>query len=225
MFAGWDLGGLWSLGILVPLALVVLWYGTKQIKRQWDTKALRPRGRPYHEGGGSRRGNAAWLEQVRALEAHRPTGLAEARQGPVRLQATIVGASGNLGGAPGHECVWRNRAGARTDAAVGADVVFVADDTGRGAVENLESARVVAPTESHGHHWESVSLYIGDRVELFGRFDPERVGEDPDPTKLVYGTLGASGPLLVRLLERPSDPSPTPDADTDTAPDDHHDEP
>lgn len=202
MFAGWDTGQLLVLAALLPIAISVFWYGSRQFSRQRGGSALRPRGRPFFSGGGPKL-DAAWRQTVARLEAVDPSAIARASSGAVRIEGTIVNASGNLGGEPGRECVWRNRAGARAESAVGAEIVVVADDTGRCGVENLERARVIAPAERHGQHWENVSLYLGDRVELVGQFAPERTGDDPDETKLVYGTLGADGPLQVRLLHRP----------------------
>jgi len=47
------------------------------------------------------------------------------------------------------------------------------------------------------------------------RFKPERDGEDPDLSRLVYGTLGADGNLHVRVSRR----APAPPAERDPATD------
>lgn len=218
MFAGWDTGQLLVLAALVPVAIFVFWYGSKQFSRQRGASSLRPKGRPFFGDATQAEHDATWRATVRKLDELPPTPIAKAVAGPVRIEATITAASGNLGGEPGRECVWRNRAGARSDSAIAAEVIFVGDASGRCGVENVEQARVIAPAESHGHHWESVSLYLGDRVEIAGHFVPERTGDDPDPTQLVYGTLGSEGRLKVRLLSRPgphrepdSDPNPDPE--------------
>lgn len=204
---------------LIPLAVFVIWYGSRQFRRERGAASLRPKGRTFVDFGGDgarARGNRQrWRNLVERLEARPSTPIAQASRGPVRLVARIVNASGNLGGPPGRECVWRNRAGGRPETAIGAELVIVADDSGRCGVENVEAARIIAPSEQHTMHHESVSLRIGDEVELFGVFEPEKVGEDPDPTKLVYGTLGSTGELEVRLLRRaavpaePREPTPT----------------
>jgi hypothetical protein len=198
---------------LIPLAVLVIWYGGRQFRRERGGSALRPKGRTFEiVTSGPRRGQRdrqRWRNVVERLERRPPTSIAEAPRGAVRLVARIADASGNLGGSPGRECVWRNRAGGRPQSAVGAELIIVADDSGRCGVENLEAARVIAPAEQHTMHHESVSLRIGDQVELFGLFEPEMVGDDPDPTRLVYGTLGATGELEVRLVDRPETAQPS----------------
>lgn len=210
MFEGWDTGQLLVLAALVPIAIFVFWYGSRQLSRHRGS--LRPRGRPFTAEGARGEHDAAFRATVAGLEKQPPTTIAKAGAGPVRIEATITTASGNLGGKPGREAVWRNRAGARPDSAVGAEVIIVADASGRCGVENVEQARVIAPAESHGRHWESVSLYLGDRVEIVGHFAPEITGDDPDPTRLVYGTLGGEGRLQVRLVSRPRDADESHDA-------------
>ena len=105
--------------------------------------------------------------------------------------------------APGRECVWRNRSDAPRDTAIAAEIVVVADATGRATLENLGLAEVVAPDEKQGTR-SSRALYLGDEVEVIGRFKPERFGQDPDPTRLIYGTMGADGHLYVRVVHRPT---------------------
>lgn len=228
MFEGWNAGQLVVLAALLPVAILVFWFGSKQFSRQRGGASLRPRGRPFFGEGTRAENDATWRQTIARLEQAPPVSIAKAAAGPVRVEATIRAASGNLGGKPGRECVWRNRAGARPDSAVGADVIVVADASGRCGVENLEQARVIAPADSHGHHWENVSLYLGDRVEIVGYFAPERLPEtkaetepeaEPeanehgaDPAELVYGTIGTEGRLQVRLVSRP-DPAPNDAAD------------
>src|SRR4029078_6815743 len=89
----------------------------------------------------------------------------------------------------GRECVWRNRAGAGPQTAVAAELLFVADASGRCGVEELEAGRGIAPGDKVGMHYESTSLHVGDRVEVIGRFEREVIGEHEDPTRLVYGTI------------------------------------
>ncbi len=217
MFSGWDSDQLLWLALLVPVAVVVFFVGSRRFRAQLGSSALVPRGRDRFVGGGHRR-DAAWRATAQRLEQRVPTPIAEAKDGPVRVEATIVRASGNLGGRSGHECVWRNRAGAGPQTAVGADLVIIADETGRCGVEQLEGARVIAPTDKAGAHYESTSLYIGDRIEVIATFEREVVGEHEDPAQLVYGTLGADGRVDVRLLERP-EPEPAP-SDDEPAPSD-----
>ena len=87
-----------------------------------------------------------------------------------------------------------------------------------------------------GPHRASCALLLGDEVEVVGRFKHERFGQDPDPTRLVYGTLGADGSLHVRVCKRepsarddlslpeapatdpsPAEPGPSPASGTTTS--------
>jgi len=197
---------LFVLALLVPIAVLVFWYGRREILRNRGEYALRPSGRWLPES--SRTRDEAWRTAVERLESQPPTPVAEATPRWVRVAGTLTAASGNLGGPPGRECIWRNRAGARRDSAVGAEIVILTDDSGRVGLENIERAYVIAPSERHARHHENVSLYLGDRVEVFGEFHPEppEESEGGDARARVYGTLGARGPLEVRLLERPAPP-------------------
>jgi hypothetical protein len=203
MFGGWDSGQLLWLAILVPVAVLVFSVGSRRVRSQLRPSALLPRGRDRSVTGGHRR-DEAWRTAVERLEARPPTPIASAQSGLVRVQGVITGATGNLGGAPGRECVWRNRAGAGPKTAVAAELSFIADDSGRCGLEELEQARVVAPVDKVGAHYESTSLYVGDRIEVVGRFEREVLGEHEDPTRLVYGTLGGDGRLDIHVLERPA---------------------
>ncbi|MEM6996600.1 MAG: hypothetical protein AAF721_39215 [Myxococcota bacterium] len=203
MFSGWDSGSLALLAVLVVAAVSVFWIGSRRVSRERSGRSLRPQGRVAGDHGGRHFG-AAWRAKATRLEGREPTPIDQADVGAIRIVATIIKSAGSLGGPPERACVWRNRAGGRPDSAVGAELIVVADDSGHCGVEGLEGARVTAPSEKVGMHYEWVSLYVGDRVEILGHFEPERVGSaSDDPTKVVYGTLGASGPLEVRLVERP----------------------
>jgi len=205
---------------LVFFATVVVWFARRQaFANRMD--GGRARGRPDWA-------DPKWRARVKALEAADPTAIASAGAEAVRVVATIASAPQTLGGAGGRECVWRNNAGAGPDTAIASELVFVADASGRCAIDSLEHARVVAPIERPARvskvratstRPEHVALYIGDEVEIFGRFAPERTGDDPDPTKLVYGTLGADGPLEIRLRTRPTAPASPSTADESAAPD------
>lgn len=209
MFGGWDSGQLLWLAFLIPVAVLVFSVGTRRIKSQLGMRSILPRGRDRWLPGEGHRRDEAWRAAVDRLEARPPTPIASAQSGLVRIEGVITGATGNLGGAPGRECVWRNRAGAGPKSAVAAELVFIADDSGRCGLEELEQARVVAPVDKVGMHYESTSLYVGDRIEVIGRFERDVLGEHEDPARLVYGTLGGDGRLDVHVRERSS---PTKDA-------------
>ena len=222
MFADWDTGSLALLAGLVMLAVVVFAYGSRRAQRGRTTSSLRPQGRVLADHG-TRHFGAGWRAKATRLEEREPTAVADAGATAVRLVATIVRTTGSLGGEPERACVWRNRAGARPNSAVGSELIIVADDTGRCGVENLERARVTAPVEKAGVHYEWTSLYVGDRVELLGTFAPDPTTENADDARdVVYGTLGEKGPLEVRLIERPpsvSPQAPQADAEPDADPD------
>lgn len=202
---------------IIPAAVFVFWYGSRQFSRHRGGSSLRPVGRVLR--GFRRTRPAQWRQTVRTLEQSDPTPIAKAKSGTVRIRGRLVTASGNLGGEPGRECVWRNRAGARPESAVGADLVVIADDSGKCGIEDLERAYVIATADKHSFHHENVSLYLGDEVEVFGTFDRELVGDDPDPTQNVYGTVASVDGLDVRLVKRPSaEPAATADEPDSTAP-------
>ena len=204
-----DSGGpLFFLALLVPVAVVVFYVGSRRLAKERGTQALRPRGRVFFDQPRAR--SERWRATVLGLERTDPSTAATAKPGPIRVQGVLTGASGNLGGAPGRECVWRNRAGAGPASAVGAEVVFLQDETGSIAIEGLEQAYVIAPAEKHTFHHENVSLYLGDRIEVFGHFTPEPsgAGDEAHPIERVYGTLTHGDGLDLRLLARPK-PQPT----------------
>jgi hypothetical protein len=212
-----DSGGpLFILALLVPVAVVVFYLGSRRLAKERGTHALRPRGRVWFEA--PRKRSERWRKTVRTLEGREPSTAASAPSGVVRLQGVLSGASENLGGAAGRECVWRNRAGANAASAVAAETVFLQDDTGTVAIEDLEQAYIIAPSEKHTFHHENVSLYLGDRVEVYGQFTPEPAsGDDAHPTERVYGTLAHVDGLDIRLLERP-EPEPKTFEDEDLPP-------
>lgn len=215
MFGGWDSGQLVWLAILVPVAVLVFSVGSRRVRAQLGGRAILPRGRTRWVPGHERRDDE-WRAALLRLESRAPTPIAAAQTGLVRIQGVITSSSGNLGGVPGRECVWRNRAGAGPSTAVATELLFVADASGRCGVEELEQARVVAPVDKVGAHYESTSLHVGDRVEVLGRFEREVLGEHEDPTRLVYGTLGGDGRLDVRVLERPEPQPPVKAAEAES---------
>lgn len=212
-----DSGGpLFMLALLVPVAVVVFYLGSRRLAKDRGTHALRPRGRVWFDA--PRKRSERWRGTVRTLEGRAPSSVSKAQPGALRLQGVLCGASENLGGAVGRECVWRNRAGASAASAVAAETVFLRDDTGTVAIEDLEQAYVIAPAEKHTFHHENVSLYLGDRVEVFGQFTPEpATGDEAHPNERVYGTLALADGLDVRLLDRPK-PEPADDGAEHDAP-------
>jgi len=170
---------------LALLAIVVLWLG----RRAQNDDPSRPRRR------------APIDLDVARMESLPASTIATARPGPCHVEGIIHSAHGGLGGAPGRECVYRNLASGDRATAVAAELVLVADDSGRCALENLDRARVIAPKEGPPSR-QFIALHVGDRVQVLGRFTAEHVGEDADATTHVYGSFGSDGYCQVRLLER-----------------------
>lgn len=203
-----------QLGLLLVLgsiAIAVIWYARRMAARRGA--GARRRSRPDWA-------DPQWRARVAELEAAAPTPIASAPASSVRIVATLASAPTHLGGPPEHACVWLNTVGGAPETAIAAELVFIADDSGRCALEGLEHARVIAPREASARDKRTVSLYLGDRVEIFARFVPERVGDDPDARNLVYGTLGADGPLEIRVIDRPErapTPAPEPPAASTTS--------
>ncbi len=193
---------------LIPLAVLVYWYGNQRLQRHMGARNTEPRGRRGPRG--RIKDDPQFSALVgRMFQRGHVTPLAGAPAGPVLVRGVLASADGSLGGAPGRECVWKNRGDAPRDAAVAAELVIIADATGRATIENLALAEVVAPEDKLGPHRTYRALMLGDEVEVVARFKPERFGQDPDPTRLVYGTLGADGNLHVRVSKR--DPAPPPE--------------
>lgn len=208
-----DSGGpLFFLALLIPVAVVVFFIGSRRLAKERGTHALRPRGRVLFDQ--PRKRSERWRATVRRLDAGEPDTCADAKPGAVRLVGVLATASENLGGQPGRECVWRNRAGASAASAVAAEMVVLQDDSGSCSIEGLEQAYIVAPSEKHTFHHENVSLYLGDTVEVYGHFTPEPpTGAEEHPTERVYGTLTRVDGLDIRLVDRPASedaPSPEP---------------
>ncbi len=201
--------GLWGyiIAVLVPVAILVYWYGNFRLQRQIRRGLSSERGRRSPGRGAPQDPNFTAMVG-RMVQRGLLTPVAEASTGPVMVRGTLTTADATLGGAPGRECVWQNRSGAPRDAAVAVDYVIIADATGRATIENLALAEVVAPEAKLGPHRSFCSLLLGDEVEVIARFTPERYGEEIDPTRLVYGTLGANGQLYVRVHRRDKAPEP-----------------
>jgi len=192
--------------VLIPLAILVFWYGNRRVQRQFGRRNSAPRGL---KSASKLKEDPQFAAMVgRMTQRGLVTPVAEAPAGPVLMRGVLAAADVTLGGAPGRECVWQNRSDAPRDAAVAAEYVILADATGRVTIENLALAEVVAPEDKLGPHRAYRALLLGDEVEVVARFSPERFGEDPDPTRLVYGTLAADGNLHVRVCKR--DPVPAP---------------
>lgn len=200
-------------GVLITLAILVFYLGNQRVQRMLSARNTEPRGRRLPVS--KIRHDPKFAALVgRMMQRGLPTPIAEAQAEPVLIRGVLTAADSTLGGAPGRECVWQNRSGAPRDAAIAVDHVFVQDASGQAIIENLALADVVAPEDKLGPHRASCALLLGDEVEVVARFKPERDGEDPDLSRLVYGTLGADGNLHVRVSRR--DPAPPAERDPAT---------
>ncbi len=192
------------LAFMVPLAIAVYWYGNRQVG---DPSARRSRGRGRW-GEDDDAFDEAFRAQIRRFQDRdKPGTIAQAPAGMVMLRGVLSGADQDLGGAKGRECVWRNRADARRGAAVGSEIVFFRDSSGIAVIEGLERAQVISPTEGGARSVEWVGLYLGDEIEVVGRFEPDTEptnAEATDPQARIYGSLGQDGKLHVRLVRRPA---------------------
>lgn len=209
------------LALLIPAALVLLWFGHRQLRDLRSSAFLEPKGRPALDDDDAV--PATWRRTLARLERHPPTPIAEAEPGPVRIRGRIVRASETFGPAGDRACLYRNRAGAPPRAAVAADAMVVADATGKCGVEGLARARVRAPTEPVRRGHGSIALYVGDEVEVFGTFDEDRIEAEGAPEQTVYGSIGSRGPIEIRVVERPhaphhASPASTDDPDPEPAP-------
>jgi hypothetical protein len=203
---GWLENAPWAkLGLAITVAVMVLTVGTTMARRRPRRRANR---RPSFD-----------LDVAR-LDQQPVTTIAQARDGAVHIEGVLASSVGNLGGSPGRERVWHNRARADRSSAVASELVLVRDESGQTAIEGLDRARVIAaidhaPAERPKAH-DTVSLYLGDRVQVLGHFRAESHGDDEDPTDRVYGIMGTQGHVQVRVLHRP-DPEgdPLPEAEND----------
>ena len=200
----WILDGPWAkLALLITVAIAVLTMSNLLMKRR------------NAAGGGRIRGD--FDLEVAKMEQLPITPIAQAKAGPVRLEAVLVSTQGSLGGKPGRECVWRNRYGGARSTAVASELVMARDSSGQVGIEDLEGARVLAPKDEGGGKHEFASLYLGDRVELLGYLRAEHHGDAEAASERVYGMMGVDSQVQVRMLERAT-PSET-EAEEPGAPD------
>ena len=198
--------------VLAAIAIAVVWYSRRQAARRGV------RGRKSQRPDWA---DPAWRKRVTELEEAEVTPIAKAGATTMRVVATIAASPSAISGPPERACVWLNTVGASAEHALAVELVFIADDSGRCALEGLQHARVIGPRENAARDKRNVALYVGDKIEVFGTFTPERAGDDPDPRKLVYGTLGADGLLEIRVIERPehaAESTPAPAGPDDRGP-------
>lgn len=208
---GWLFTSQWStLAVLVMIAVAVLLVGGMLSR---NASRRRARSRP----------GASFDLDVARMDSLPVTPARELAEGPAHVTGVIHSSVGVLGGAPGRECVYRNRAGGDRSTAVGSELIVVADASGRVAVENLEQARVLAPKRETGAH-ETISLHVGDPVQVLGVFTPDPSDHDDDPSQRVYGSFGSAGAVQLKVLSAARSTA-SPDAADPTHPTDPTDAP
>lgn len=198
---GWLMTSDWSsLAILVMVAVAVLLVG-----------GMLSRGAEARRS--ARRRRSDFDLEVARMESLPVTATRELVAGPAHVVGTVHSSVGALGGPPERACVYRNRAGSDRSTAVGSSLIVIDDGAGRVSVESLEQARVLAPKQSSDGPHETISLHIGDHVQVLGEFAPE-VSGDGDPATRVYGSFGTAGAVQLKVVERP----PARPAGTDESP-------
>ncbi len=155
--------------------------------------------------------------EIARLESLPVQPIGAAKTGKVHFEAIILSATGTLGSKHGKPRIWHNRAGSGRNTAVGVELAVLGDATGQVGVENLETARVIAPRDSSSPH-DTVSLYVGDRVQALGIFTADAHGDDPDPSKNIYGMIGSNSQLQLRVLRRHGADQIRPDSAAVTSP-------
>ena len=201
---GWLGDAPWAkVGLVITVAVFVLTIGGAMAKRK-------PRG-----SGVNFRGKRDFDLQVAKLESLAVSPIASATSGPVHLEGVLSSANETLGGPPQSARIYHNRKGASRKAAVAAELVLLRDDSGQASIEQLELARVIAATDpkadGRSQAADTISLHIGDRVQVLGYFRAELHGDDDLAAERVFGVLGDDGQIQVRLLERPA-----PDAEAES---------
>jgi len=182
-----------ALALLIPVAMLVALFAGRRYRRERSARMIEPRKR-FRRTIGDERDRAP----IDFFDRSSGT-IAQLRDGTIQLRGTLVSAS-ELLSASSPACVWRNRVDAQRHSAVAAELVTLADASGKVVLDGLEHAFVEAPVErSNGRH-DACSLYLHDIVDVVGQFRAERFGESDDPTQLVYGTMVA--PLRVRVVAR-----------------------
>lgn len=179
------------LAVLIPVAVLVYWLGQRRLGRQMSSRNLEAKGRRWGSDGPGMEKN---LRKLVDQFSHKPilTPIAELRAGPCMIRGHLLATDLHLGGIPGQECIWRNRLYGRREMAVAAEKVMIEDVSGKAFLEHLEQAFVVAPHEKFSPHYTSISLYVGDLVEVIGWVTKSS----------THGTLGANGQLYIRVCER-----------------------
>jgi hypothetical protein len=185
----WLMSAPWGkAAIILVAAMAVLFLGNTLMMRK-------------KKAGGGRMSRLDFDVSVARLEDTPRVAIADAKTGPVHLTGRVLSATGTLGSRDGHARVWNNRAGAGRRTAVGAELAVVGDETGQIGIEGLEGARVIAPREAGKLH-DTVSLYVGDLVQVLGHFVAEHHGDDAESKNNIYGMMGADRQVQLRVLER-----------------------
>lgn len=198
-----DLAWLAETDWITPIFLITLAVGVLMWSRHYAQKRAKSNANELKGGGGRM---LDFDLEVARLEEQAPVKIAAAKAGLVHIRGRIASAHGDLGGTQGRQRIYYNRCGAPRSAAIGVELCLVTDDSGQVALEQLEAARVIATPEGD-EDLRYVTLQVGDEVEILGEFEAERVGKKGERAdQKVYGVIGRSRQLQVRVLARPESP-------------------
>ncbi|NVB38364.1 hypothetical protein G6O69_11030 [Pseudenhygromyxa sp. WMMC2535] len=207
----WLFGAPWpKAALLVAVAVAVPFFVNSLTRARKTRRGLRPK--PDFD------------LSVAKLDALPCVPLASAAGGPTHVEGVLREGEGALGTGE-FACIYHNRHGAGRATAIAVDLALLSDGEGTLlGLEGLEQARVIAPREDGGPH-DTISLYLGDRVQVLGDllvFDAARdISEGA-----LRGMLGSRGQIQIRVLERarpaspespptsPAEPEPEPEPDS-----------
>lgn len=199
-----DLAWLAETDWITPIVLITLAVGVLMWSRRFALQ--RSRGAQNDSAERDLRGTGAraldFDLEIARLEEQAAVPIAAAKPGLVHIRGRIASAHGSLGGPADRQRIYYNRAGAPRSAAIGVELCLVADDSGQVALEQLESARVIATPEGN-EELRYITLQVGDQVEVLGEFEAERVSKKGESAKeKIYGVIGRNRQLQLRVLQR-----------------------
>ncbi|GEM_PF-1541101 len=186
----WLLQAPWAkVALLTTLAVGVLALTNMVMKRRQGGRGGRPR--------------PGFDLRVARLESLPSRPISAAQGGPVHLEGVLARGEGGMGEGP-FACVYHNRHGSGRATAIAAELVLLRDASGLVGLDGIEAARVIAPREDEGPH-DTISLYLGDRVQVLGDLAMFESAREVGGQRLV-GLMGSLGQIQIRVLDRARPP-------------------